>query len=99
MNYREVFVTTIELLKNVDNIYRQTSSFTLVSADEKIVYRYSVILGEYDFFDDESPEQPKILQDWKNKKSAITEAMKSGQMEYVSLGEHDDSTLKMFHSI
>lgn len=35
MNYREVFVTTIELLKNVDNIYRQTSSFTLVSADEK----------------------------------------------------------------
>ena len=25
--------------------------------------------------------------------------MKSGQMEYVSLGEHDDSVLKKFHSI
>lgn len=99
MNYRKVFVTTIELLKNVDNIYSQTSSFTLVSADEKIVYRYSVILGEYEFFDDESPAQPNLLQDWKTKKSAITEAMKSGQMEYVSLGEHDDSVLKKFHSI
>ncbi|MCI8991943.1 MAG: sigma 54-interacting transcriptional regulator [Eubacterium sp.] len=99
MNYRKVFMTIIELLKNVDNIYRQTNSFTLVSADEKIIYRYSVILGEYEFFDEESPAPEDHLTNWKNKKNAITEAMKSGKMEYVPPEEHDVMKLKKFHSV